>query len=86
MKRVRVRQQSMTHPRFFYAKILLVQVWIGNPGVVDGFQSFDEYRLGQGYVAEGDRTLPEETACYLTINELIGQCADTLFGIFFERT
>lgn len=43
MKRVRVRHQSMTHPRFFYAKILLVQVWIGNPGVVDGFQSFDEY-------------------------------------------
>ena len=70
MKRVRVRQQSMTHPRFFYAKILLVQVWIGNPGVVDGFQSFNEYRLGQGYVAEGDRTLPEETACYLTVNEL----------------
>lgn len=81
-----MRQQSMTHPRFFYAKILLVQVWIGNPGVVDGFQSFDEYRLGQGYVAEGDRALSEETACHLTVYQLVGERADTLFGIFFERT
>lgn len=79
-----MRHQSMTHPRFFYAKILLVQVWIGNPGVVDGFQSFDEYRLGQGYVAEGDRTLPEESACYLTVNELIGERADTLLCVFIE--
>lgn len=81
---MRVRQQSMTHPRFFYAKILLVQVWIGNPGVVDGFQSFDEYRLGQGYVAEGDRTLPEETACYLTVYQLVGERADTLLCVFIE--
>lgn len=84
MKRVRVRQQSMTHPRFFYAKILLVQVWIGNPGVVDGFQSLDEYRLGQGYVAEGDRALPEETVCYLTVYQLVGERADTLLCVFFE--
>lgn len=74
----------MTHPRFFYAKILLVQVWIGNPGVVDGFQSFDEYRLGQGYVAESDRALPEETACYLTVYQLVGERADTLLCIFIE--
>lgn len=84
MKRVRVRHQSMTHPRFFYAKILLVQVWIGNPGVVDGFQSFDEYRLGQGYVAEGDRTLLEETVCHLAIDELVDQARDALLGIFLE--
>ena len=84
MKRVRVRQLSMTHPRFFYAKILLVQVWIGNPGVVDGFQTFDEYRLGQGYVAEGDRALPEETVCYLTVYQLVGERADTLLCVFFE--
>ena len=84
MKRVRVRQQSMTHPRFFYAKILLVQVWIGNPGVVDGFQSLDEYRLGQGYVAEGDRTLPEESVCHLTVYQLVGERADALLGIFLE--
>ena len=81
---MRVRQQSMTHPRFFYAKILLVQVWIGNPGVVDGFQSFDEYRLGQGYVAEGDRTLPEESVCHLTVYQLVGERADTLFCVFIE--
>lgn len=84
MKRVRVRQQSMTHPRFFYAKILLVQVWIGNPGVVDGFQSFDEHRLGQGYVAEGDRALPEETVCHLTVYQLVGERADTLLCVFIE--
>ena len=79
-----MRQQSMTHPRFFYAKILLVQVWIGNPGVVDGFQSFDEYRLGQGYVAEGDRALSEETACYLTVYQLVGERTDTLLCVFIE--
>ena len=79
-----MRQQSMTHPRFFYAKILLVQVWIGNPGVVDGFQSFDEYRLGQGYVAEGDRALPEETVCYLIVYQLVGERADTFLCIFIE--
>ena len=84
MNRVRVRQQSMTHPRFFYAKILLVQVWIGNPGVVDGFQSFDEYRLGQGDVAEGDRTLLEEAVCHLAIDELVDQARDALLGIFLE--
>ena len=84
MKRVRVRQQLMTHPRFFYAKILLVQVWIGNPGMVDGFQSFDEYRLGQGYVAEGDRALPEETVCYLIVYQLVGERADTFLCIFIE--
>ena len=84
MKRVRVRQQSMTHPRFFYAKILLVQVWIGNPGVVDGFQTLDEYRLGQGYVTEGDRALPQETVCYLTVYQLVGERADTLLCVFFE--
>lgn len=84
MKRVRVRHQSMTHPRFFYAKILLVQVWIGNPGVVDGFQSFNEYRLGQGYVAEGDRALPEETVCYLIVYQLVGERADTLLCVFIE--
>ena len=79
-----MRQQSMTHPRFFYAKILLVQVWIGNPGVVDGFQSFDEYRLGQGYVAEGDWALPEETVCYLTVYQLVGERADTFLCVFIE--
>lgn len=79
-----MRQQSMTHPRFFYAKILLVQVWIGNPGVVDGFQSFDEYRLGQGNVAEGDRTLPEESVCHLTVYQLVGKRADTLLSVFIE--
>ena len=79
-----MRQQSMTHPRFFYAKILLVQVWIGNPGVADGFQSFDEYRLGQGYVAEGDRALPEETVCYLIVYQLVGERADTLLCVFIE--
>ena len=79
-----MRQQSMTHPRFFYAKILLVQVWIGNPGVVDGFQSFDEYRLGQGYVAEGDRALPEEIVCYLIVYQLVGERADTLLCVFIE--
>ena len=84
MKRVRVRQLSMTHPRFFYAKILLVQVWIGNPGVVDGFQSFDEYRLGQGYVAEGDWALPEESVCYLIVYQLVGERADTFLCIFIE--
>lgn len=84
MKRVRVRQQSMTHPRFFYAKILLVQVWIGNPGVVDGFQTFDEYRLGQGYVAEGDRTLLEEAVSHLAIDEFVDQARDALLGIFLE--
>lgn len=84
MKRVRVRQQSMTHPRFFYAKILLVQVWIGNPGVVDGFQSFDEYRLGEGDVTEGDRTLLEEAVSHLAIDELVDQARDALLGIFLE--
>lgn len=79
-----MRQQSMTHPRFFYAKILLVQVWIGNSGVVDGFQSFDEYRLGQGYVAEGDRTLPEESVCHLAVYQLVGERADTLLCVFIE--
>ena len=79
-----MRQQLMTHPRFFYAKILLVQVWIGNPGMVDGFQSFDEYRLGQGYVAEGDRALPEETVCYLIVYQLVGERADTFLCIFIE--
>ena len=79
-----MRQQSMTHPRFFYAKILLVHVWIGNPGVVDGFQSLDEDRLGQGYVAEGDRALPEETVCHLTVYQLVGERADTLLCVFFE--
>lgn len=84
MKRMRVRHQSMTHPRFFYTKILLVQVWIGNPGVVDGFQSFDEYRLGQGNVAEGDRTLPEESVCHLAVYQLVGERADTLLCVFIE--
>ena len=84
MKRARGRHQSMTPPRFFYAKILLVQVWIGNPGVVDGFQSFDEYRLGQGNVAEGDRTLPEESVCHLTVYQLVGERADTLLCVFIE--
>ena len=84
MKRVRVRQQSMTHPRFFYAKILLVQVWIGNPGVVDGFQSFDEYRLGEGDVTEGDRTLLEEAVSHLAIDEFVDQARDALLGIFLE--
>ena len=79
-----MRHQSMTHPRFFYTKILLVQVWIGNPGVIDGFQSFDEYRLGQGYVAEGDWALPEESVCYLTVYQLVGERADTLFSVFIE--
>lgn len=79
-----MRHQSMTHPRFFYAKILLVQVWIGNPGVVDGFQSLDEYRLGQGNVAEGDRTLPEESVCHLTVYQLVGERADTLLCVFIE--
>lgn len=79
-----MRQQLMTHPRFFYAKILLVQVWIGNPGMIDGFQSFDEYRLGQGYVAEGDRALPEETVCYLIVYQLVGERADTFLCIFIE--
>ena len=84
MKRVRVRQQSMTHPRFFYAKILLVQVWIGNPGMVDGFQSFDEYRLGEGDVTEGDRTLLEEAVSHLAIDEFVDQARDALLGIFLE--
>ena len=79
-----MRQQSMTHPRFFYAKILLVQVWIGNPGVVDGFQSFDEYRLGQGDVTEGDRTLLEEAVSHLAIDEFVDQARDALLGIFLE--
>lgn len=74
----------MTHPRFLYAKILLVQVWIRNPGVVDGFQSFDEYRLGQGNVAEGDRTLPEESVCHLAVYQLVGKRADTLLCVFIE--
>lgn len=52
--------------------------------MVDGFQSLDEYRLGQGYVAEGDRALPEETACYLTVYQLVGERADTLLCIFIE--
>lgn len=84
MKRVRVRHQSMTHPRFFYAKILLVQVWIGNPGMVDGFQSFDEYRLGEGDVTEGDRTLLEEAVSHLAIDEFVDQARDALLGIFLE--
>lgn len=79
-----MRHGLMTHPRFFYAKKLLVQVWIGNPGVVDGFQSFDEYRLCQGNVAEGDRTLPEESVCHLTVNQLVGERADTLLCVFIE--
>lgn len=79
-----MRHQSMTHPRFFYAKILLVHVWIGNPGVVDGFQSFDEYRLGQGNVAEGDRTLPEESVSHLAVYQLVGKRADTLLCVFIE--
>ena len=79
-----MRHQSMTHPRFIYAKILLVHVRIGNPGVVDGFQSFDEYRLGQGNVAEGDRTLPEESVCHLTVYQLVGERADTLLCVFIE--
>lgn len=79
-----MRQQSMTHPRFFYAKILLVQVWIGNPGVVDGFQSFDEYRLGEGDVTEGDRTLLEEAVSHLAIDEFVDQASDALLGIFLE--
>ena len=79
-----MRHQSMTHPRFFYAKILLVQVWIGNPGVVDGFQSFDEYRLGEGDVTEGDRTLLEEAVSHLAIDELVDQARDALLGIFLE--
>ena len=79
-----MRQQSMTHPRFFYAKILLVQVWIGNPGVVDGFQSFDEYRLGEGDVTEGDRTLLEEAVSHLAIDEFVDQARDALLGIFLE--
>ena len=74
----------MTHPCFFYAKILLVHVWIGNPGVVDGFQSFDEYRLGQGNVAEGDRTLPEESVSHLAVYQLVGERADTLLCVFIE--
>ena len=79
-----MRHQSMTHPRFFYAKILLVQVWIGNPGVVDGFQSFDEYRLGEGDVTEGDRTLLEEAVSHLAIDEFVDQARDALLGIFLE--
>lgn len=79
-----MRHQSMTHPRFLYAQILLVHVWIGNPGVVDRFQSFDEYRLGQGYVAEGDWALPEESVCYLTVYQLVGERADTLLCVFIE--
>lgn len=79
-----MRHQSMTHPRFFYAKILLVQVWIGNPGVVDGFQSFDEHALGEGDVTEGDRTLLEEAVSHLAIDELVDQARDALLGIFLE--
>ena len=79
-----MRHQSMTHPRFFYSKIFLVQVWIGNPGVVDGFQSFDEYRLGEGDVTEGDRTLLEEAVSHLAIDELVDQARDALLGIFLE--
>ena len=84
MKRVRVRQQSMTHPRFFYAKILLVQVWIGNSGMVDGLQALDEHALGEGDVTEGDRTLLEEAVSHLTIDELVDQARDALLGIFLE--
>ena len=79
-----MRQQSMTHPRFFYAKILLVQVWIGNPGMVDGLQALDEHALGQGDVTEGDRTLLEEAVCHLAIDELVDQARDALLGIFLE--
>ena len=52
--------------------------------MVDGFQSFDEYRLGQGDVAEGDRTLLEEAVCHLAIDELVDQARDALLGIFLE--
>ena len=52
--------------------------------MVDGFQSFDEYRLGEGDVTEGDRTLLEEAVSHLAIDEFVDQARDALLGIFLE--
>ena len=52
--------------------------------MVDGLQALDEHALGEGDVAEGDRTLLEEAVCHLAIDELVDQARDALLGIFLE--
>lgn len=57
---------------------------VRDASMVDGLQAFDEYRLGEGDVTEGDRTLLEEAVSHLTIDEFVDQARDALLGIFLE--
>lgn len=64
---------------------LRIHVRVRDAGMIDGLESLSQYKLGEGDVAEGDRTFLEEALCHLSVDEFVYQVADALFCVFIER-
>ena len=60
---------------------LFFKLWVGDAGVIDGLQLFDEHGLGIGDVAEGDGALLEVALSHLGVDETVYQFADALLRI-----
>ena len=49
-------------------------------------EALDEHELGEGEIAEGDRTLLEETFGYVAVDDAVDEFGDAFLGVLGERT
>src|SRR5574344_814094 len=63
---------------------LFAEFRIGYSGMIDSFQTFDEYMFCQGYVTERDGTFFKEPFFHLLVNEFVNKVGDSVFCIFVQ--